>query len=975
MIIKRKIENFLNVHTGEWRLLGIFFLLNFIVAVAGCIGLNIAESIFIKNYGTGRIPLIFLISYSCIVFFTFLFNYIRSHTSLYGYNKLIIFSFTFLLIINSVLLLFFPHIKINSGLLFILGYLSFYIIKTLLLNIAEFAYDIRQLKRLLPTILSGTIFGFAAGGFATGQLLDFITARGLGAAGLQSLMSESHIVMQALENHSENIYLIPVWTFLLAGSFLISRYILGQYAESRKKENKSEKIFHAIMNNFKNLKKSKLFLFLAIISFIVAFLVMYYDYVYMFIVDKYHGGNAEAIAKTFGEIRGYSTLLTFFILFIFTSFLIKIFGLTNILQILPLVFFGFFILLRYSFCYFFIIMGRYGYYIAKEAFHFPVFQPLFKALSNKVKTNAVPFINNVIFALGSIAAGILLLFTGTPRQINISNLDSNVNPMFEINFTPGSFIYLVIGLSLILLFITLKTKKKYIKELLNNIRETSPKQLDMLEEVKKMKGASAIKQMKQILNQNDKNLILFVIESMKNIDTNEADNDIINLLNRFEDSQIAAKVFDYFGNTFHRPLIDTADHIHHIKNNKTKIIFLNYLSNFVNNQNCSDSAININQLIHSFLNDQHTAVKIKASAILIEAGDSRYQQDSKNFIKEQFDKSNINQTIKLIDNISHNSNDYLIDLALKQQEKIINDNVPAASQQQYLRLLSNFNVLRAYETIIKIPLSHPQLKHPVLSLILSLRDKIKSKFISHTAINFLKESNDYGTTAFLIKVLLNNFYKTPQCEKILLKELLARPEAENLNHEISAYMPKFFTQPDEETNKQINSYLLAKINNIKRNMYYIDLFRRENINFSEVLESDLSRMIQRQINTLYNIIAYQYAAKNIEIALNGIKSNNGKLYATSLETVENILPRRICEPFFEIITAERETVLEQNREIQNSLNLKTLLDYLLELDSEWLNCYALYIANSLNIKNLKLPKIKNESPELYRELYNNYNSV
>ncbi|MBL8994703.1 MAG: hypothetical protein JNM63_15260, partial [Spirochaetia bacterium] len=474
-------RNFLSLKQGEGTPAAHLFLLFFVSSMGSCLGLSTGESLFIRHFGIAQVPLMFLITSVVVTLVSLWIGQLGSSRTLSFLIRTVYLLFLSLLAVSIVVMFLFPDWPWIYVFVFVAAYTSLANLKGLAVKLSEEIFDIRQMKRLFAPISAGAVLGMAVGGFGTGFFLKWV---------------------------HDSRYLVVIWFVCAAVSFALSFRILKRFVIPAPAPGETGKFFSRFFSGFTHLGESKLLLGVSILSFLTAFLVLHYDFLYMFAVRKVYK-DPEEITRIFGLVRGFSTLATFVLQIAVTPILIRLMGITQTLLFLPGVFFASFLLLLSHFGMANVFVGRYGYYIAKEALFFPSFQPLLNALSEKIRKQAVFFVNNAVASIGSITGGIFLI-----TVVKTGALTPKVSAGISV-FLASAFLVLAIFL-----------RKIYLRELVQNIQEQSPRQLDLIEALKKARSGSAPELLLPFLKRDDLESILFALEFLKDHRTPEVRREI-----------------------------------------------------------------------------------------------------------------------------------------------------------------------------------------------------------------------------------------------------------------------------------------------------------------------------------------------------------------------------------------------------------------------------------------------------------------
>mgnify|MGYP006285781487 FL=1 len=917
--MKRYAERLLGVNHGEWRGLGLFFLLYFLNAFGACIGLNAGDSLFIEAYGVNNIPVIFPLTSVFTVLVTFVLSYLSNRFRITLYARAVFAVLCMLLILIYVCMVKQHERALFAAVLFVFAYSFFIITKTLLFDLSGAFFDLRQSKRLFPLFSSGTVLGLASAGLLTGKLLRLVNT---------------------------SIHLVPVWAgcIALTGAVMavLIRFMNVKTTEDSGSPDQEHRthpfrdLLHSIVSQFRSLKRSRLLMCIAVISFAAAFAVVHFDFIYMSAVKERYG-DAEKVTRVFGQVRGYSTLIAFILQFLLSTLLIRMMGITQVLFIFPLFFsciYGF-IFFRVSFAA--VIAGRLGYYITKEAFHFPALIPLFNALSGKVRQYSNALINNIVAQAGIVASGIFLTVFVKSDILTIR---------WSI---PAILVLLMLMLAMILII-----RREYVRELLSHIREQSPSQLDILEAVKGLKGSGALASMKEILRGRDRDLILFVIESLKSMGSEEADPDIIALLAKHDDPVIAGNVFEYFGDTYKQGIITVLDDVLAFNNERTKLLVLDYLARFfpASRTQGRDRA---ESYIRRLFADAQPRVRIKAASILARSKEAEEREKAEKYMSGELDKASAAGVLVLIETVLADRSDFIIGRILAQKDKFrVEADADRDHIRRYLDILARFPEPRVLAPAAAMIQEDASLLGVMRTRLTSIHSQDECARYAQAIMDVRScDTGDRNMLSILTRLLLFLRYLPEEQESFLLEMLFASHRTGRLHFKIADRVPLFNIQPDEELKKRLEIWVLRELEAMQECILAQHEFRDRDALFSNIFQDETSRLLQARKEAVLNVIQYQYADQQMDIAVSGLRSSSSRLHTSAVETIENILPRKTADLLIPFIEGNPDRAYEQSRQLLRDFDLERVFGEWIDSDIAWLSCLAMYLAAECGFKGLR----------------------
>lgn len=911
-MIFKSIAKSLNIHHGESARTLLLFFIFFLTAFGGCLGLSTCETLFINLYGVENVPYVFLFTSIYTIAVTLLLSAVESKFSFPVFA-----SFLFLLLAGAI---FFvstaittsPYPYLFTALLFVLTYSTFFIIKSYIIKIVEYVTDQRQFKRLFPVISSGATLGLAIGGFSTGAIIALL---------------------------GKKLYLMYVWNFLLVAAIALLIILVKTTSSMHNGIPEIKKIAPNPFAGFSNLGQSKLYLYIALFVFIFSFMVMHFDYIYFYAVRKIsilpeHINDPDYMARTFGMVRGFSTIITFILQFFLSPILIRVLGLTNVLFIFPISFLLSFGFVSLKFSQLSAFTGRFGYYITKEGFHVPAFQPLYNALSEKIKGGAVVFVNNVAGSFGGMFANLFLLYVVSGKILAVSKSA-----------------YIGVGLAAILILLVFKIKKQYVIELLSNIKENSPKQLDMLATVRKLGEADTFNYMKSILQGEDKELIIFTLESLKNFSQKIDSNTLIDLIERVRDSEVFLKVVEYFKNDYNEALLIKIDSLKLTLDQKGKIAVIEYL------QRCSGGEPKGYSNMVTWLADTDPIVAVRAASYLIALENPAVSDYAKLIIEETL--ANASKEVFLVimlqlSKISHLSMGKIVFKYFSKFEPL-EPTHKEISFSKYLRYLIYFQDLEIFKQVIDFSIHHPGYRHEIISALKSM--PLNQFFVEHIREK-CKEENTKQRREYLLRLLSCYPASDLDTQTLFFEQLCSEQQSVMVNLHIvkslisgtSNNVESIFCSDNVDKLEQLfkKQYKL-----MERERELAWSFKEKDKKFNGIVFDELLSQISLRYSYVEALILFIYKEKGIDVAMNGITSKNLKIKNASLETLENVLPRKTFEHLLFIFENGTTKWFQDRHADVHQHTDSEVIDALLGSGSLWQNMLGVHVATELRVTEFK----------------------
>lgn len=257
--IDKKINNlpnlFIDIKEGELGILTIIFIHSFLNGFALIFFETTASTLFLMEYSSSEIPLVYILSAVASVFFGYFFTKLESSIDVKKLLKITLFFILF------SILAFFLVIKFNDNRVSYFGIMIFKDILWMFAGIefgiiTSIVFDIRQGKRLFGILVSGEIIAGIIGGLSIGVLLEYI----------------------------ETIDLLVISSLAMVFSFFVLIQILRKYEDSFNQVEEEELVEDN--TSYKNLFKNSYYLSFFVVSALSFFVFYFIDYLFYYSVEK-----------------------------------------------------------------------------------------------------------------------------------------------------------------------------------------------------------------------------------------------------------------------------------------------------------------------------------------------------------------------------------------------------------------------------------------------------------------------------------------------------------------------------------------------------------------------------------------------------------------------------------------------------------------------------------------------------------------
>src|SRR5512136_621394 len=314
----QRLAAFLQIRSGEARLVGFVAALFALIEAGRGLGGNAADALFYTRFGVEYLPYMFMLLGAA--------NFTVSLTYAASLGKFDQRRFFVLVLIAlaSVILIERAAIALDVAALYPVLWISINIISSIVgllsWNIAGAVCDARQAKRLFSIFVSAGILGSVIGNFVTGPLAQ--------ALGTQNLL-----------------ILYAVMLLVCAG---FARSIIRRFFKPIMKRGEATSFIAEVRAGFDYVRASSMFKLMAVGS--VLFSILYFSISFPFSTAVSASFSTEAeVAGFLGVLSGIATAITFFVSLFVASRLYARIGVVNAVLLLPLAYLAGFVLFALNF--------------------------------------------------------------------------------------------------------------------------------------------------------------------------------------------------------------------------------------------------------------------------------------------------------------------------------------------------------------------------------------------------------------------------------------------------------------------------------------------------------------------------------------------------------------------------------------------------------------------------------------------------
>lgn len=373
----------LQIHEKDWKKLFYLSILNFIMMFGNTTGLSIATSLLLTKAGINFLPSMYVVNSIGIVFISlFYFPFIIK------FNQTIILKNTFFIFSLAILLARLGisfHLNWIYLMLYLAAILFGWVYYTQFWTLATHVCNIREGKRMFSLVVTAGLLGGGVGGFITKITVSKI--------------------------HTSN--LLFVWSFSFFAIAIVLGYFEKLVLSLRYGSNllKKEEEREAFKNTLIKFWKIPLLRTIGTTFFVYAIVVYLLDFEFNFILNKTFV-TEDKLTGFYGNYYGYFYIVTFILVLLFVSRMLKILGVGNIVLTLPLaVGFGF-LILSFNFNFIPVVIIKFFRDIIGNSFIESVYPLLFLPIVEEFRREALTFNESFAIPSGIFIAGLIITIFG-----------------------------------------------------------------------------------------------------------------------------------------------------------------------------------------------------------------------------------------------------------------------------------------------------------------------------------------------------------------------------------------------------------------------------------------------------------------------------------------------------------------------------------------------------------------------------------
>jgi len=425
--LKKSSFRIFEIHEKDREKLVYLSFLNFIMMFANAFGISIATSLLLKKTGISFLPSMYLINSFIIGFISFLvFPFITKTNQISILKKIFLF-FSFGILLAKIaagagLAWVYPVLYLASSLFGWVYYTQFWTLATDVCNI-------REGKRMFSLVVSAGILGGIAGGFATNTFVRVI--------------------------HTEN--LLYIWSFLFFGIGIVMNFFEKSFPSKLGKNVVSNYEKISIVEDFvkiwKNFRENSLLKIIAITFFMYAMIIYLLDFLFNSVLNNSFKA-ADSLTGFYGNYYGVFYAITFIVVVLFASKILKKWGVGKVMLSLPVVVGLGFLLLVFDPGLKNVVSVKFLRDVVGSSVIESSYPLLFLPIAEELRRESFAFVDSYIMTAGIFTAGLLITL---------------LLKFFGIN----SIIIAGLLLSTCWVFFSFKLKKEYFRTFVNSIDSKS----------------------------------------------------------------------------------------------------------------------------------------------------------------------------------------------------------------------------------------------------------------------------------------------------------------------------------------------------------------------------------------------------------------------------------------------------------------------------------------------------------------------
>ena len=379
----------LPVEAGERPLALLLYAILTLMVLSDWVGKVGADSLFVKRYGVQYIPMMYLITpVAVLVISALLFTVLRRHT-----GRSLLTNYVAIVIVASLAI----HFALpQGGIVLPIAYVFAHGVKEIVYLLfwiyAGNLYSSNQSKRLFPLFAGAMLSGKILGGFAVGALApiihteNFIGAQAFGFAGCLVLMLVFRRHLPAERDDSAGV---PA-----------PRGVVASLQDS--------------LEGYRTITSDRLLRALAVTVFFWYLLMQLGTYLYLVGLDvrstvSSARGSEDAFSQLYASVYTSSSLVALAIQLLLTGPLLRRLGVSRMLFLLPMWYFGAFAAAAASFNFVTAVAIQLGERVVIPAVHRPATELVYDQVPSGVRQRARAFLSGGVNSLGNFAAAAVLL--------------------------------------------------------------------------------------------------------------------------------------------------------------------------------------------------------------------------------------------------------------------------------------------------------------------------------------------------------------------------------------------------------------------------------------------------------------------------------------------------------------------------------------------------------------------------------------
>ena len=426
--MKDLIRKIFKIHKGEGPKVLHFILLGVFLQAGIAVGITLTDTLFLVNIGAAKLPVIYMIMPLVMIFFTPIYSYFVRR---YGIDRVLNLILVQLIIggISFFFLTYFPRFLGAGPLLSVIFYMAK--IYTFIWYITLYTTYWSFIDSFFDILNAKRLFALFSGGLAAGGML--------GGA-----------FVQFFTGFSQAEFLFLAWSSIAFLTIPLLRHIKKRWRKIDEVDvEEGKKFVEETGYVLKAIKNSRYVLLINLVMFGTIFLTTVCEFQYMEFFSQKRG--AQELASLFGRLFVIANAFNLIVNFFLFNRMLSFVGVRNMTLAQPLVYSVAFTLFLYRYGYgaaFFGFMAYQGFLISVDSNNWNF---IYNAVPSKVKTSIRAFVENLCDPLATAVAGLALLFLA---------------PLFN---PQEMALFGVLGTAILLLFVLL-LRKDYLGAMITNLK-------------------------------------------------------------------------------------------------------------------------------------------------------------------------------------------------------------------------------------------------------------------------------------------------------------------------------------------------------------------------------------------------------------------------------------------------------------------------------------------------------------------------